>query len=218
VEDVARVDGRRLRAALLRAVERRGGLVVRGSAELTADGGVRVSGEAIAADAVVAATGAWSDLLGTPLRTYPQRGQILHLEVPAETARWPVLMGYRDHYLLTFPAHRVVAGATREDDAGFDYRVTAGGLAKVIADAFHYAPGLAAATVVETRIGFRPRSRDGLPVLGALPGREGVYAANGLGEYGLTGGPYAGALVADLVLGRPGPAELELFSPARLSA
>ena len=36
------------------------------------------------------------------------------------------------HYLLAFDDSRVVAGATRETGAGFDVRVTPGGLHEVL--------------------------------------------------------------------------------------
>jgi D-amino-acid dehydrogenase len=219
----ARVDGRRLRDSLLRGVQKRGGKLVRGDARLVSEAGrvkaVEVEGTRIQADAVIAAVGAWSDALGVKLDIYPQRGQILHLEMPdVDTSRWPILMDdFRHQYAVTFPTSRVVAGATFEDDADYDYRVTAGGQAKLLADALYLAPGLAAATVVETRVGFRPKSRDGLPILGAVPEMEGLYVANGLGENGLTIGPYAGALVSDVANGEGVPLDMAPYSPARTS-
>jgi NADPH:quinone reductase-like Zn-dependent oxidoreductase len=65
------------------------------------------------------------------------------------------------------------------------------------------------------RNGFRPKSRDGLPILGAVPEVEGLYVANGLGENGLTMGPYAGALVSDVANGESVPLDLAPYSPAR---
>src|SRR5262249_30270780 len=83
--------------------------------------------------AVLLAGGAWSaaiaDQLGLLVPVYPQRGQILHLELPeTDTTRWPIVVGFHSHYLLTFPTSRVVAGATPEDTAGFHHRMTAGGV------------------------------------------------------------------------------------------
>jgi D-amino-acid dehydrogenase len=132
----ARVDGRLLRDALRRAAERHGARVLVGSVALPAagDGGVYVTldGQAVEAGAVILAGGAWSralaESLGVQLPVYPQRGQILHLTLPgADTSRWPVVLCFHSHYLLTFPPNRVVAGAPREDAAGLDARLTAGG-------------------------------------------------------------------------------------------
>ena len=60
------------------------------------------------------------------------------------------------HYLLAFDESVVVAGATRESGSGFDYRVTAAGQMEVLTEALRVAPGLATATIIETRVGFRP--------------------------------------------------------------
>jgi D-amino-acid dehydrogenase len=98
--------------------------------------------------------------------------------------------------LLAFDDQRVVAGATRENEASFGYRVTAAGLAEVLANAIAVAPGLAEAEAIETRIGFRPMGPQVRPLLGA--------ASNGLGAAGPTIGPFAGQLLADVALGRAG--------------
>jgi D-amino-acid dehydrogenase len=220
----ARVDGRLLRDALRRAAERHGVRVLVGSVALTAagDAQVRVSldGQAVEAGAVILAGGAWSrtlaEALGVQLPVYPQRGQILHLALPgADTSRWPVVLGFHSHYLLTFPPDRVVAGATREDAAGFDARLTAGGAHEVLGEALRVAPGLAGATLHELRVGLRPASPDSLPMLGPLPGYPNVFALTGFGANGLQLGPYSGKLIADLILGRPAAFDLTRYAPDR---
>lgn len=222
----ARVDGRLLRDALRRAAEKRGARILTGDAALVVAGNrveaVAVDGERLPAGAVILAGGAWSaglgEALGVALPVFPQRGQILHLELPgAETGRWPIVVGFHSHYLLTFPANRVVAGATRESESGFDVRMTAGGVHEALGEALRVAPGLVGATLREVRIGLRPASPDGLPILGRLPGYANIYAATGHGPSGLQLGPYSGALVASLAQGEPPPAELDLapFAPER---
>jgi D-amino-acid dehydrogenase len=221
----ARMDGRLLRDAMRRAAIRRGAQVVLDGAELIVSGdrvtGVRLgSGGELAADAVLIAGGAWSPAmvraLGVDLPVAPQRGQIVHLELPgAATGRWPIVVGFHESYMLTFPANRVVAGATRETGSGFDYRLTAGGMRFVLEEALRVAPGLAEATVREWRIGLRPLSRDGLPFLGRLPGVANAYVATGHGPSGLQLGPYSGAAVADLMLGRAPDTDLTPFRPGR---
>ncbi|WP_219417071.1 NAD(P)/FAD-dependent oxidoreductase [Pseudonocardia nigra] len=221
----ARVDGRRIRASMLDAARARGAELRSGHAELDGDG-VRVSGESIAADAVVVAAGAWSGelvaALGVRIDIAPQRGQISHLGVAdiagiagTPTARWPVVSPVSSHYLLAFPDARVVVGATRETGAGFDHRVTAAGQAEVLEQALAVAPGLRDATLLETRVGFRPASADGQPVLGPLRDHPHVVLASGFGSGGLTLAPYAGSLVADLALGEPVSFDLTPFRPDR---
>lgn len=63
--------------------------------------------------------------------------------------------------------------------------------------------------------GLRPATPDGLPLIGALPGRDDIYLATGHGMLGVTLAPATASLLAPLVLeGRTAP-ELEPFDPAR---
>ena len=98
---------------------------------------------------------------------------------------------------------------------GFDYRVTAAGQAEVLSEALRIAPGLGAATLVETRVGFRPVSPDGRPLLGRVRDVKGLVIGNGLGAAGLTIGPLAGRLLADVALDRPPALDLATFDPLR---
>jgi D-amino-acid dehydrogenase len=209
----ARVDGRRLAAALLRAA---GVLVVQGfgsvAVELGRIVGVDVGDERIPADRVVVTTGAWDDRL--PVQ--PQRGQIMHVRLDGvETRDWPVILPPGSHYIVPFDGGRIVAGATRETGAGFDYRVTAAGQAEVLSEALRIAPGLGAATMLETRVGFRPVGAETRPLLGWVRGVARLAVGNGLGAAGLTIGPFAGRLLADLVTERPGLLDLAPFDPMR---
>ena len=235
IPGAARVDGRKVTGALIRAARRAGATVITAHAELACRGGqvagVLAGGELIEADAVVAATGAWTpsfvEPAGAVVRVTPQRGQIVHLSLtPAGpessgpessgTGQWPVILpAGSGHYLLAFDDSRVVAGATREPGAGFDYRVTAAGLAEVLAQALAVAPGLQAATYLETRVGFRPAGPDSRPLLGPVAGVPGLFVATGLGAEGLTMGPYAGGIAARAALGLDPGIDLTPFDPLR---
>jgi D-amino-acid dehydrogenase len=182
--------------------------------------GVDVGEERVPADRVIVTAGAWADQLLQPFgpgrRVEPQRGQIVHLRLEGvETQDWPVILPPGSHYIVPFDGGRIVAGATREAGVGFDYRVTASGQAEVLSEALTIAPGLGAATVLETRVGFRPVSTGGRPFLGWVREMEGLAVGNGLGAAGLTIGPLAGRLLADLVTGRPGLMDLAPFDPMR---
>ncbi len=223
----ARVDGRLLAEALL-AGSGSQRIVAPALAELVIEGdrvaGVRLDGgdgssETIEADAVVVAAGAWTNELLEPVGVAPlvdvepQKGQIIHFGLEDDTSWWPVVLPTGPHYLLAFDDNRVVVGATREFDSGFDVRVTAAGQAEVLATALSVAPGLADATVLETRVGLRPLAR-GLPTIGAIPGIEGLFVGTGLGAGGLTMGPLFGRILADLVMGRTPTVDLGPFTPA----
>jgi D-amino-acid dehydrogenase len=208
-----RVDGRKLRAGLLDAVAGLGGALRQGTGVLQAAGpGIRVSvdDEALEADAVVVACGAWTNAVLEPLDfsipVEPQKGQIIHLRVDADTSSWPVVHRTRSsHYLLAFDGGRIVAGATREFGSGFDTRVTAAGIQEVLREALVVAPGLAHAEVLETRVGLRPLplSHDQLPTVSrvATEGSVPVWVNAGFGAAGLTMGPLVGDRLAEAILG-----------------
>jgi D-amino-acid dehydrogenase len=220
-----RLSGESVRTALLNAACAAGAELLSGNAILQRSGitvtGIRIDGELAAADAIVIAAGAWSaDLcqsLGLELALEPQRGQILHLKVPeTNTGTLPIIVPVlSDYYLLAFRDSRIVIGATRETGSGFDARVTAGGVAEVLRECLRIAPGLATATLAEIRVGLRPMSKDGLPLLGRPRGVDGLVIATGLGRYGLTVGPYVGLLAAKLVTGQSAEIDLAPFAPER---
>jgi D-amino-acid dehydrogenase len=119
-----------------------------------------------------------------------------------------------DQYLLSFENGRIIAGATHENDAGFDHRVTPGGLKEIFDKALAVAPGLENSTLLETRVGFRPFTPGFLPVIGVLPNHPNVLAANGLGASGLTMGPFIGAELAKLALNEPTDMDLSPYDLA----
>jgi D-amino-acid dehydrogenase len=213
----ARVDGRTLRAGLLAGAQSLGATVLPGTAslELTDAGSwaVEIDGRRLEADIVVVAAGAWTNRLLEPLGrripVEPQRGQITHLRVgTADTRFWPSVHPVSSHYLVAFDDSRVVVGATRESGTGFDPRVTADGQRQILENALSVAPGLADATLIETRVGLRPLPEGELPIVGALRGVDGVYVNAGFGAAGLTMGPIVGNLLAEVIVGETSaPAE-----------
>lgn len=220
VSGAARVNGRALRDALIRAAEKHGAKFVHGSAQLVHEGksikGVKASDKHFEADSVIVAAGAWASELFGPLGIHldvkPQKAQIAHLQLEkTETGKWPVVMPPNNHYILAFEGGRVVIGATHEDEMEYDLRVTAGGLHEIFDKALAIAPGLADGTFAEARVGFRPFTPGFLPVIGEVPGYKGLYLSNGLGASGLTAGPFLGAQLANLALGEKVDIELELY-------
>jgi D-amino-acid dehydrogenase len=221
----ARVDGQLLAAALLRAAQQRGLEVDHAAIEelLIEQGavvGIRVAGERIACGHAVMAAGAWSKELGRRLGidipVEPQRGQIVHLGLPGiDTSAWPIVLAFRGHYMVPWEDSRVAIGATRETGSGFRPHCTAAGVIQVLAEALRVAPGLAEAEIREIRVGLRPASRDGLPILGPVPGFERLLLATGHGSIGLQLGPYSGKVVAGMIAHGEAETEIGPFSLAR---
>jgi D-amino-acid dehydrogenase len=223
----ARVDGRLLAAALLRAAGQRGLEVLNAAAEELivergAVAGICSAGERIACGRIVVAAGAWSKELGRRLDinipVEPQRGQIVHLGLPGvDTSAWPIVLAFRGHYMVPWDDSRVAVGATRETGSGFAPHTTAAGIIQVLTEALRVAPDLADAEIREIRVGLRPASRDGLPILGPVRGIANLLLATGHGSIGLHLGPYSGKLVADMIARGEAEAEIAPFSLARFT-
>lgn len=218
----ARVNGRAMRNALVRAAVKHGAKILHGNAAILHKNnvavGVSIEGEEMLADEVIVTAGAWSNEILRPLgitfKVTPQKAQIIHLQLPeTATGSWPVVMPPTNQYILTFD-DKVVIGATHEDEAGFDHRVTAGGVHEILTKALTVAPGLSDGTILETRVGFRPFTPGFLPVIGSLPTYKKVWIANGLGASGLTSGPYLGRELAKLALGKPSELDLSDYDIA----
>lgn len=224
VSGAARVDGRKLRESLISAAKKLGASFVEGNARLLFKDdsiyGVDVEGEEIYAAKVIAAAGAWMRELFKPLgvdfHIQPQRAQIMHVHMPnAKTDEWPLVMPPNNQYMLAFGHGRIIIGSTHEDDVGFDRQVTAGGMHEILTKAMETAPGISDATVLETRVGFRPVAPGFLPIIGELPRWDGLVLINGLGASGLTMGPYIGSQVAKLVRGEDIDIDLKNYDVAK---
>lgn len=222
VPGAARVDGRLLTESILNATRIERVVVRPETTELIVEGGrvtgLRADGDRIDADQVVVAGGAWTNELLRPLGSdvtvdvEPQKGQIVHLRVDADTSAWPVLMPVGGQYLVGFDDSRVVVGATRETGSGFDTTVTAGGQAEVLAAALDIAPGLADSEIIETRVGLRPLAAD-VPTVGRPSAIDGLVVGTGMGAGGLTMGPYCGRLLAEIALGRQPSFDVTPYAP-----
>ena len=221
----ARVDGRLLQHALLTAAQQRGLTVQPASVdalvmEARTVTGVVVDGQTVSAGAVAIAGGAWSETfatqLGVTIPVAPQRGQIIHLGLgEVDTSTWPIVSAFHNHYMVPWADNRVVVGATRETNSGFQVRATADGVREVLDEALRLAPGLADGEIVDIRIGLRPYSADTMPVLGDVPGVSRIQLATGHGPTGLTLGPYSGKLIAEIMLGQTPQTDISAFHVSR---
>jgi glycine oxidase len=108
---------------------------------------------------------------------------------------------------------RLLIGATVLD-RGFDERVTARGVAALLAVALRVAPALGEFALVETWAGLRPSSHDGRPYLGATA-VDGYFVAAGHYRNGILLAPVTAQAVAAVVAGEPAPVDLGAFAPGR---
>jgi glycine oxidase len=120
---------------------------------------------------------------------------------------------YAGGYVVPRSDGRLLVGATVEN-AGFDVRVTAHGVARLLGDALAALPALRDLAVCETWAGLRPGTPDGLPFIGATA-LEGYFVASGHYRNGILLVPVTARVLVDVVENREPPVDIEPFSPTR---
>lgn len=204
-------------ASITEAATRRGATIAIERVERveTNDAGVVVTtsrGTHRAPVAVIAA-GSWSGTMGpdaTPVK--PIRGQLLRL-------RWngPALsrvLWSERCYVVPWTDGTVLVGATVED-VGFDERTTAAGVRDLLDAACDLLPSAWGATFLDARVGLRPATPDGLPIIGRRAETPAIVYATGHYRNGILLAPLTAQLVADLVLDRRTDPALAVTSPSR---
>lgn len=206
----------------------------------------------LSAPILVLAAGSWSSLItGTPLpppSIEPVRGQMAELlaapstlrhvcfgHVPSHIASQRVVSGVEraQHeaghgYLVPRGDGRIVIGSTTER-VGFVKEVTVAGLLDLLTLAETLVPALGHAVVQRTWSGLRPGSRDGLPLIGAVPRRgeadesASVFVCSGHYRNGILLAPASVDALAARILQKPLPDELRAlpwpsFCPVRRAA
>jgi glycine oxidase len=168
-------------------------------------------------DQVVLAAGSWAGQIRidgvAPIAVRPVRGQLLHLAWPIAQPLRHVLWG-TDCYIVPWLNGRVLVGATVEE-AGFDERATAAGVRDLLEAGCALVPHLWQASFAEARVGLRPASPDGLPIVGPSARVPGLVYATGHYRNGVLLAPLTAALVKDIVLGGKQDPVLAQLAPAR---
>ncbi|MGI8912699.1 MAG: NAD(P)/FAD-dependent oxidoreductase, partial [Chloroflexota bacterium] len=180
-------------------------------------GVVLASGMRPAADQVVIAAGRWSDrvaaLAGLHLPLAPTCG-LLAVTAPIARGSRSVVHAPGVHFrpegdgriLLQDDAIDALVEPTTPRDPNLP------ACRELWRRAGAYLPALAAAAIVEARVGIRALPSDGYPVVGPAPGCGGLYLA--VTHSGMTLGPLLGELVAAELLGAADP-RLATFRPER---
>ena len=76
---------------------------------------------------------------------------------------------------------------------------------------------LASAKVLAAQACFRPIARDGLPLIGRVPGLANAHVATGHSVWGILNAPATGEAMAELITeGRTRAVDLSPFDPSRL--
>ena len=178
--------------------------------------GVAIGGERVHAGEVVIANGAWAsswaDALHTAIPVRPVRGQMVALRTHGTGLRHVV--SSFEGYTLTKADGATYVGTTVEE-AGYDARPTAAGVGTLLALAPRLVPRVADAAFTAAWAGLRPGTADGRPLIGRLPGWQGVTLATGHFRGGILLAPITAELVADVLASRRPRLPLDDFDPGR---
>ena len=212
-------------AALADAVQRDGGTIMRARATGFAFDGAKLravqttTGE-VQANAAVIATGAHSKPLAAqlgnvvPLET--ERGYHAMLRAPEVMPRIPTTDSEQKFVATPMAGGLRFAGTV--ELAGLKAEPDWRRARILLQQASNLYPALAK-SYAEDRytvwMGHRPSLPDSLPVLGPSSRSRDVFYAFGHGHVGMTGGPYTGKIIADLVSGRSSPIDLTPFRATR---
>lgn len=217
----------RAAALLLEQARADGARLQIGHAVELVPGGVRLAdGSVLRAEAVVLATGARAIELAPELPIRPKKG---HLAI---TDRYP---GFVRHQLVELgyvksahaasgdsvafnvqprPTGQLLIGSSRQFDTlsgEIDHAI----LARMLARAIAYLPGLGRLSCVRTWTGFRAATPDGLPLVGRDSQRPGVWLATGHEGLGITTALVTAELLAAQMLGCVPPIPEGPYLPAR---
>lgn len=239
------VDGYRLSIGTITAVERLGGtLLLRRATGLEFDAsrvtGVLHDGGRVATERVVLAGGAWvaaaREWIGYPIPVRPLHGEVLHVRLPGDplrafilTARHGPVLQRRDGIIMCGS----IGGVTMSGmdvhalhvfdpaDTGpwaFDLEPHAEGRDHMLACTLRIMPAMADAVLVAHLAGVRPLSADRLPIIGPVPGLQGVFLATGHGTKGIHLAPVTARILRDQIVDGTVSARYDAFLPDRFAA
>jgi glycine oxidase len=165
------------------------------------------------------AAGAWSPALDASLPVFPRKGHMLTVELPGDLQTQCVLRTDAV-YIVPRGMNRYTIGSTVED-AGFDRTVDPAQIQGLYQKAIHLWPPLRQAAIVESWVGLRPASEDGLPILDTATDR--CWVATGHFRNGILLAPATARVLAQWIGGQAPdiditPFRATRFAPAPLSS
>jgi glycine/D-amino acid oxidase-like deaminating enzyme len=108
----------------------------------------------------------------------------------------------------------LLVGATAEN-VGFDERATVAGVQSLLGAVTELLPEIRQSPFIQARVGLRPATPDGLPIIGASTALPGLTYATGHFRNGVLLAPLTARLVADMVVVDRYDPLLESTAPGR---
>lgn len=216
-EESAQLDSYRLTLALAGAAERLGAkMLLRQVTGLVTEPGrvtglITTDGE-IGCDTVVVAGGVWSaefgEWLNCPVPVRALKGERLILRYHGPPLSVLISSPKRGHIISTLDGLLSVGSTGGRDydrqelflGDEFDRTPTESAQLELLARAIDVVPDLEEAELVQQLAGSRPLSPDRMPIIGAVPGWDGIMLATGHTTKGIHLGPITGRVLADYIL------------------
>ncbi len=215
-DESAQLDSYRFNLALARGAELKvANIIHRDVTGLVTSGttisGVQTASGEIHCGTVVVAAGTWSRAftpwLGFPVPVRPMKGERLLLNYPGEPLRVLISSPKRGHMISRMDGLTSVGSTGGRDydqkelfwGEEFDRQPTESARLELLQRAIDVFPDLERAELVQQLAGSRPLSPDSKPIIGPVPGREGVLLATGHTTKGIHLGPITGRIITDYV-------------------
>lgn len=185
------------------------------------------NGEMLAADAVVLAAGVWSDALGrlagVAIPMQGARGYHLQFDYPAVNPPPMPSTGMVLHetFVAITPMERSgqrqlrLAGTLEIGPLGEPWMRER--LEMLVKGSTAYLNGLEALKPAAEWAGYRPCTSDGMPAIGGVRTKPGLFIATGHAMMGMTLGPVTGKAMAQIVAGEKPCFDVAMLDPARFN-
>lgn len=193
-----------------------------GDHEVSLDDGSRVTG------AVLVASGCSLPELLPELPLRLRKGHLVITErYPGTVRHQLVQMHYTDtahgeiddvaFNVQPRPTGQILIGSSREYGSNTT-DVSLPMVQRMLRCAFAFVPGLRQLDALRIWAGLRPATMDGVPYIGRVAGRRGIWVAAGHEGLGITTAPGTARLLVDLLLGREPAIDACPYDPARVAA
>jgi glycine/D-amino acid oxidase-like deaminating enzyme len=236
-ETTAIVHPRKFTAGMMDAAKKLGAELRRGRitgiirhADESKARGVELDDGIIEADAVVIAMGPWS-LLAAGWMSLPvvfgQRSPSAVYDTGDDVPADALFLEYQDERsggvsVEVFPRSDGSTHVTAFSGPAplpldpADIAATTNEIARLTAICERLSPAFRAERIIARQACFRPVTQDGLPLIGKVPGSEGLYVATGHNVWGILNAPATGEALAELIAGSRPRIDLSPFDPKRL--
>ncbi len=167
--------------------------------------GVMVGDDCINCGTAVLALGPWSGAVSAwvdiDIPVVPQKGEILRVEGLSPRLNFHI-HGFTlgsSCSILQKADGAIWLAATVQDDTGFDVTPSVDARESLILRGIRMMPELEWQRMLLQTACMRPVTPDGDPILGKIPGKEGLFIASGTGGQGILLAPVIGSSMADLI-------------------